>query len=327
MVFKMKAQKLFNIHIARSNSFNVYSSGQVAFVTNGFTNNGIQGYVKPLKGDRVFNFEGICISAFCEATVQYPPFMGRGNGGSGVIILEPIERMTADELLFYASYFNAYVRWRFSYGRMVTKDRISNLDFPKPIKDIEIPELKSVMPKCRKFKPKIIKLKYRLFPITELFDLKSGDYHNASGLPHGNTPLVSCGDINNGIMRFVKVPRAKTYQNTLTIAYNGQPLTTKYHPYLFAAKDDVAVCLPKKKFDTTTLLFIQLVINSEKWRFSYGRKCFREKLSNMSIKLPKDKGNGINEKDIKEIIKNTSYWDFLKDIFINGITLSRDITG
>lgn len=321
----MKVAELFKVHIAKSHSFSTYQIGDTAFITNGFTNNGVQGFVKPLKGDRLFNFQGICVSAFCEATVQKPPFIGRGNGGSGVIVLEPLKDMSTQELLAYASSFNENIRWRFSYGRMISKDRILRLDVPRI--DVKISNITEIdfLPHAKRTKIENIKLLYGTIPLISIFELHSGDYHNADTLPDGNIPLVSCGEKNNGIMKFIKSPKDKIYENTLTIAYNGQPLTTNFHPYKFSAKDDVAVCLAKKKLKLSTLIFIQLVINSEKWRYSYGRKCFKEKLSQVNLSLPIANNGEPDEKIIEEIVRNTSYWHFLYNCFQNDITLRRDI--
>jgi hypothetical protein len=126
----MRVDELFTVHSSRSRSFSAHKSGEVAFVTNGLKNNGIVGYVEPLEHDRVFKFWGICVSAFCEATAQKPSFVTRGNGGSGLTVLEPLQTMTYENLLYYAAYLNKCVSWRFSFGRMVTKDRISRIEIP-----------------------------------------------------------------------------------------------------------------------------------------------------------------------------------------------------
>lgn len=101
------------------------------FISNGKLNNGIVGYVTPLESDRVFEEKGICISAFCEATIQNPPFLPRGNGGSGLIVLTPLKPMNEELLTFYAAYINKYCNWMFSYGRMVTMERLKKIKLPK----------------------------------------------------------------------------------------------------------------------------------------------------------------------------------------------------
>lgn len=321
-----RIDRLFRVSVAKSVGFSKHQSGDVPFITNGFTNNGVKGYVTTKTSDKVFQNEAICVSAFCEVTVHQPPFVGRGNGGSGVIVLEPIRAMTHEELMNYAAYINANIGWRFSYGRMVSRDRIVQIDVPNQLNYTSPFNLQDILPTANQ--PTTQQHNIRLQPIllTSLFTLNSGDYHNASALPDGDTPLVSCGNTNNGVMRFITVPATKIYENTLTIAYNGQPLTTKYHPYKFAAKDDVAVCVPINPLRKTTYLFLQFSIENEKWRFSYGRKCFNEKLSHMKILAPLLQNGQLDEDLIEEIVVETPYWNYIDETTNAGeITLTLDI--
>jgi len=149
------------------------------------------------------------------------------------------------------------------------------------------------------------------FRLDGLYDLVAGDYHSAAEVPSGDIPLVSCGDADNGITGFVDPPKDKIYRGRLTIAFNGMnTLTTKYHPYSFAAKDDVAVCIPKSSMRLTTQVFIQAMINRERWRYSYYRKCFIEKLKRFTIMLPA-KGGVVDEGSIAELVSAIPYWDAL----------------
>jgi hypothetical protein len=122
--------------------------------------------------------------------------------------------------------------------------------------------------------------------LQDLFEVKSGNYHAVNELDLGQTPLVSCGDIDNGVIGYYDIPDDKTYSYCLTSAYNGQPLTTKYHPYTFGAKDDVAVLLPRSEMRETTLLYIAGLLNAMRWRYSYGRKCFNAKMKRLVISVP-----------------------------------------
>jgi hypothetical protein len=121
---------LFKLHTARSVGFERYTDGDVAYITNDLRDNGIVGYVKPKPNDKVFKFVGISVSAFCEAAVQIPTFVARGNGGSGLIVLEPKVPLTADQLGFFAAYINTFVRWRFSWYRQASVQRIRRLQIP-----------------------------------------------------------------------------------------------------------------------------------------------------------------------------------------------------
>ncbi len=123
----------------------------------------------------------------------------------------------------------------------------------------------------------------RLF---ELFNIISGDYHATKDLDPGNIPLISCKDSNNGFLGYFDIPKNKQYKKAITVAYNGRPLSAKYHPYTFGAKDDVAILIPRIEMSEKALIFIAAELTRLMWRYSYGRKCYREKMKRVEILAP-----------------------------------------
>ncbi|HLF16121.1 MAG TPA: restriction endonuclease subunit S [Candidatus Thermoplasmatota archaeon] len=140
--------------------------------------------------------------------------------------------------------------------------------------------------------------------ISELFEVSSGDIHASSELDDGRMPLVSCGETNNGVVGTFTIPPEKTiHERCLTVAYNGSwPLLTKYHPYRFAAKDDVGVLIPKQEMRESSLLYVAAVLSREKWRYSYGRKCYKEKLPLVEIRLPMKRDGVLDEDAITRLL-------------------------
>lgn len=128
-------EELFEIHRAKSGLFSDYEKGDVAYVGNGMTDNAVTGFVKPLSKDKVFDFAGIAISAFCEATVQTPPFVACGRAGNGLVVLQPKAAMPVRQLAYIAAYINMAVRWRFNWYRQTTADRIRQLKVPSEVPD------------------------------------------------------------------------------------------------------------------------------------------------------------------------------------------------
>ena len=122
--------------------------------------------------------------------------------------------------------------------------------------------------------------------LRELFDIQSGDYHALRELAPGVVPLVSCGDINHGFVGHFDIPPEKRYADAVTVAYNGQPLTAKYRPYEFGAKDDIGILRPRHKTNRLSLIYVAAVLNALRWRYSYGRKCFKGKLRDLVVDLP-----------------------------------------
>jgi hypothetical protein len=303
--------ELFDIHRAKSGLFEDYEAGDIAYIGNSLDNNAVMGFVMPLPGDRVFHFKGIVISAFCEATVQCPPFVACGRAGNGLMVLQPKRPMTTGQLAYLAAYVNLMVRWRFNWYRQTTKDRIRKIPIPDEVPARVTFAVKDQLPKASVVARPQWHPTTALFALESLYDLVAGHYHSLSDLPSGDVPVVSCGDQNNGISGYYGV-RQHLHRNKLTIAFNGMnTLTTKYHPYTFAAKDDVAICSPKRPMRLTTELFIQIMLNRERWRFSYYRKCFIDKLRRYQVFLPV-KDNQIDEDVIQAIIETSPYWNYLK---------------
>ena len=117
--------------------------------------------------------------------------------------------------------------------------------------------------------------------------MRSGDYHaTVRELGPGAVPLVSCGDVNHGLVGYFDIPVDKQYEGAVTVSYNGQPLAAKFRPYAFGAKDDVGVLTPKAPVNERALVYIAAVLNAKRWRYSYGRKCFRAKLEMVEVEVP-----------------------------------------
>lgn len=268
-----------------------------------------------------------CVTITCDgdqpSTAFFHPY--RFAVKDNVLLCIPKQNIKFTTILYAIACLNRE-RWRYSYGRKCYENKKNKLLIPFPItsngiidekliKSIIKIKIKDYLPQqnIEKEKP-LSKINFGLMPITSLFHIESGDFHNAYELPDGEIPLVSCGEKNNGIIRGCDVPPDKIYKNMLTIAYNGHPLTTTFHSYPFATKDDVAICIPNRELKTTTLIYFQYAINRQKWRYSYGRKCFKSKLLHLKIQIPMNKNNDVDEEVIEKIVKNTTYWNYLSEI-------------
>jgi len=160
--------------------------------------------------------------------------------------------------------------------------------------------------------------------ISALFNVQSGDFHAIKELEPGSVPLVSCGDTDNGVMGYFDIPSDKQYKNTITVAYNGSwPIMSKFHPYSFGAKDDVAVLISHEEMSILALLYTAALFNRVTWRYSYGRKCYKEKLREVELPIPTVTRNGVIRVDeslvrvafpqgiqavAQEIAKSAEHW-------------------
>lgn len=312
-----RVDDLFHVHRARSRLFDEYEPGAVAYVSNGSSTNGVVGFVEPQDGDRVFDFTGIVVNAFsrapnsCGARIQTPPFIACSRSGNGLLVLEPKRPLSTGQLAYLAAYLNRVHGWRFTWYRQATMDRFTGLPIPDDPPETQFP-VAELLPERADGAAAILPLSLKRVPLGTLFDLRPGDYHAEADLPPGTMPLVSCGDEDNGVVAFVEAPENHIYRHQLTIALNGRPLTTKYHPYFFAAKDDVAVATTRTPLCLTTLLFVQAMLNRERWRYSYYRKCFMDKLRRFEMALPATGDGALDEEGMARVVKATPYWRLLE---------------
>jgi hypothetical protein len=306
---------LFNVHNAKSAAFSDHTKGTIPFISNGFANNGIVGSVEPLPRDKVFGFDGICVSAFGEATVQYSSFIARGNGGSGLLVLEPKQKMTLSELYWYASYINQAIRWRFSFGRMMRKDRLEMLKLPEPqttvLPTLDIPV--SQYPAKKQISAN--KIKWGRFRISELFNVRRGDFHSLSELAEGNVMTVSRIAENNGLAGYFEKPEHAKLHNSgdISVSTLGGDTFIQINPFM--ATDNVLVLTPKKPMSISVRLFIVYMLNRCKWRYSYGRQAYKTKFEQSEIMLPLNNLSEIDESFIESVVQRTVFWKEIRNVF------------
>ena len=311
----MKIDDIFILHKAKSKGFEVYDKGDIPFITNGFSNNGIIGYVTPMRADRVFDFQGICLSAFCEATVQSPPFLPRGNGGSGLLVLEPKRALSNEELLQIAAYINNAHSWRFSYGRMVNKERVKNLEITFGTQIKLKNSLKGLLPPQPKERAAHMLANFMPFKISTLFELDRGQFHALDKLDSGRYPTVSRVSYDNGIVGFYEKPgKAKVYhRGTITVATTTGDAFVQLDDFI--ATDNVVILLPKIELNLEERFFIAGMINKEKWRVSYGRQCYKTVFAKTNIFLPVNERKELDRDYMKKMVSESYNFDFIKSIF------------
>ncbi|MBL8238700.1 MAG: N-6 DNA methylase, partial [Bryobacterales bacterium] len=120
----------FEVLNGKSTGEKNYSDGTIPYISSGDTTNSI---INLVSGDdaEMFQFGGITVTAFGQASVQPWSFLARGNGGSAVRVLVPKFNMSIRELGWFAAQIN-YQRWRFFYARMSIKSRLERLMISSP---------------------------------------------------------------------------------------------------------------------------------------------------------------------------------------------------
>ncbi len=133
---------------------------------------------------------------------------------------------------------------------------------------------------------------WKEFQINSLFDVVRGRRVLARDLQPGSTPYVRAIAGSNGVTAYADLP-AEHPGGTITVAVNGNNVAEAYYqPDPYFASDDVAVLVPKFEMSREVGLFVATAIRGEKFRFSYGRKWFSNRMSESTIKLPADGEGG-----------------------------------
>lgn len=229
-------------------------------------------------------------------------------------VLIPKQHMELKKLYIVASIINNS-KWRFSYARKLTPTRLKNMIVPDlEGKSLRLASLSSIQPRFRGKKKSAPKdtPKFKKFYITQLFHPARGDFHALSKLNVGDIPTVSRVSYDCGIAGYyAKPPKAKLYP-PLTITVSTVTGDAFVQLQSFIATDNVLVLLTKRKYDITTLLFIQAMLNRERWRCAYGRQLYKERFRRTQIYLPVNSDEQIDEDYMRKIIQSTQYWKYLE---------------
>lgn len=247
-----------------------------------------------------------------EAFVQMYPCAVDDN----CLVLEPKCELFI-EYLFYIAFRVRTQKWRYRYGRQITPDRLAQLEVipPEDFKaDISYEHLAhSLYPKREHHSYNLeTALATRMFQITELFELQRGHFHAIDRLEEGIYPTISRVSDNNGVVGFYNKPvKAKVFpKGIITVSTVTGDAFVQQTPFI--ATDNVVMCIPKRPLRISTLLYIVTLLNKVKWRYSYGRQCYKGNFRKTVLSLPVINDDVIDEDYIEGLVTSLPYWDEYK---------------
>jgi type I restriction-modification system DNA methylase subunit len=155
-------------------------------------------------------------------------------------------------------------------------------------------------------------LMFKKFSIKELFELSHGDFHSLDDLDQGQFRTISRNATDQGFAGMYDKPDdALIYPaGAITVATTSGDAYLQLHSFI--ATDNVVICFPKKKWDMEFLMFSGLAIDLTKWRYSYGRQCYKNKFAKTEIYLPVNADGEIDHSIIRKIIQSHAGWELLK---------------
>jgi len=136
----------------------------------------------------------------------------------------------------------------------------------------------------------------QVFKLEDLFMVRRGKCNiSLKNLYSGDTPVVTTSEFYNGISGYYFVEDGLIEQaGRITISANGGGGAAFWHPYRFAANNDVLVCewLEKRnEYMPSFNLYVCNAISNNKWRFDYYRKStVGRAIADIKIRIPMRNG-------------------------------------
>ncbi|HCQ3502811.1 hypothetical protein BUY15_11085 [Staphylococcus chromogenes] len=316
-----------------------YDEGETAYVSASNTNNGIKQRIN-LKPD----FKGNCIvtgKVGCTAFYQYEDFCAT----SDVNILTPQNfQMNEDIGLFFVTIINFSENYKWNYGRqcrvsnskkiiinlpVVSNNERAIIDKKKIfseegyIPDFEFMKnyIKSLKGKpittknSRKNKLSIFNRKWEEFKLGNLFsEIYKGKPHIKGELYLTNSTdaqginFISRTDTNNGCDAYVLDKNLKNIEHSNAITIGDTTATVFYQNQRFVTGDHIVVCRAKW-MNKYTALFMKTIIDTEKYKYSYGRAFKMNLIKNTVIKLPAKNDSEPDWELIEDYVKSLPFAD------------------
>lgn len=176
---------------------------------------------------------------------------------------------------------------------------------------------------------------FKLFSLKDFVkdDFTSGSVHSISDVYEGDVPLVSCKTEDNGIVGYYDIELENQYNHCFTIAGDGSfPLTTYYHYNNIGAYDNVTIAPLKEELSLSTIFFLASRLNRMRWRYSYGRKCYTNKVRELKVLLPVNEQGNLDEDFISQLFERLYGWKEIseyieseKNKLISGEQISLEV--
>jgi hypothetical protein len=280
----------------------------VNFVSRTGGNNGVSAVVDEIEGKQPYEAGNITVAlggSIGSSFVQQKPFYT----GQNVAVLKPKKVLTQSESLFVCSQImnechkrfiafgrelNIHIKRDFGIGLIVDQD--GNPDWPLMAEIIESVPHKTPTSQIAateddlqlRWKDFFDTSKWRFFKVGKVFTCLASKNTNADVLDDGEVPYVSRTALNNSIAEFVDPDKLEPYpENCISIGCESAFAAYQEEPFLTGNK---IYRLYNKHLNKYNALFVCTIINNDKYKWSYGRGFFLDKVKEDEIKLPEKNG-------------------------------------
>ncbi|GHV19942.1 hypothetical protein FACS189494_02710 [Spirochaetia bacterium] len=318
---KFKYADIFDIKKGKRLVKDDFTLGNTPFIGAIDSNNGYRDFIdmSPIHhGNTItINYNG----SVGEAFYQPMPFWASDD----VNVLYPKFRLNEYIALFIITIIKKE-KYRFNYGRKWELDRMRestillpanngevNVDFMesfmKTLPEVEIigeAYIANVKDKVSNHGTKFSQTNWESYLLSDLFKIKGTKTTTLLELEEygkGNYPYVTTQAANNGTEKLYNYYTEAGGVLTIDSAILGY---CSYQPINFSASDHVEKLVPNFVMNKYIAFFLVAILNKERYRYNYGRKCCQSRMKTISIKLP-SKNNKPDFEYMENYIKSLPY--------------------
>src|SRR3989338_61288 len=296
--------ELINLEQCGKNDLNA-----VNFVSRTEKNNGISAFVKridEIEPNQAYTITvavgGSVLATFLQPQQYYTGFH--------VLILAPKNKMNKIELLFYAMCIRTN-KYKYNYGRQANKtlkDILVPAQMPQEYKDIDLEKINTlkIVSVLNKNDFELKTNDWKKFSLNDLFKITGSRTTPVLELEEygmGKYPYVTTQATDNGVGGFYDFYTEEGNILTVDSAVLGY---CSYQSEKFSASDHVEKLIPKFQMNKYIAMFFVTILNLERYRYNYGRKCSQTRMEQIKIRLPAENGRP-NFNFMENFIKSLQY--------------------
>ncbi|WOC14321.1 restriction endonuclease subunit S [Gordonia sp. MP11Mi] len=251
---------------------------------------GVSGFVEPIPGREPYPAGLLTValggSRLLSTYVQQLPFYTAQN----VAVLTPRdESMPLNHRLYYAMCIKANAFRYSAFGREANRT-LATVELPDEVPEwVDKSEVPTVEGLAGTSGPELDlgdEAEWSWFRYGTLFEVMKGRRVRKADRNPGGTRFIGASEKNNGITDMCDLePRFQVH--CLTVPYNGNSVGVAfYQDKPFFASDDVTVLRPRDEVSKWSLLFVAAVIRFERYRYTYGYKWGKARMTESVLRLP-----------------------------------------
>lgn len=283
----------------------------VRYVSRTEKNNGVTTYIRRIAKEPspAHVLSVACGGSVLSTFYQDQPFYS----GRDLYYLRPKVDLTPKEMLFYALIIKQN-KYKYNYGRQANRT-LAELEIPSPdeipswVYEMEIPTFDDISEAKITEKIELPPVsEWKNFRYDELFDIKKATGPKISEIKktEGKIPYVSATAENNGIAHYGDfIPTMKG--NCITVGHLGDCF---YQEKDFSGSN-VTALIPKFELTKERAMFLITLLNTNKFKYNYGRVIGITRLKGEQISLPIDENGQPDWQLMEDYINSLPYSKYL----------------